>query len=195
MNQHQSQIATPFGIRVDRSLARPPVINPLRERRAGLRVCRRVSLETGSALGFEAAVAMRRSLGLGNAGRLRMTGWINALKDQTTRARIQLRVDRLVHGSPGLHRHLSEGVSERKIDIGPGYRAHDTERNAKPIVLLAGDDKSIQVTKRHRHGAAPCPAPIGKHHGPNHRPQDANQDHRLRHGRATAHALRNDGLT
>jgi hypothetical protein len=41
MNQHQSQIATPFGIRVDRSLARPPAINPLRERRAGLRVCRR----------------------------------------------------------------------------------------------------------------------------------------------------------
>lgn len=70
--------------------------------------------------------------------------WINALRDRTTRARIQVRVDRLVHGNPGQHRHLSEGVSELKIDIGPAYRVYYTERNGELIVLLAGGDKSSQ---------------------------------------------------
>lgn len=49
--------------------------------------------------------------------------WINALKDRTVRARIQVRVDRLVHGNPGHHRNLADGVSELKIDVGPGYRS------------------------------------------------------------------------
>lgn len=48
--------------------------------------------------------------------------WINALKDRAVRARIQVRVDRLVHGNPGQFRNLTDGVSELKIDIGPGYR-------------------------------------------------------------------------
>jgi putative addiction module killer protein len=42
--------------------------------------------------------------------------WINALKDRAGRARIQVRVDRLAHGNPGLHRNLTDGVSELKID-------------------------------------------------------------------------------
>ena len=50
--------------------------------------------------------------------------WINALKDRVGRARIQMRVDRLVHGNPGQHRNLSDGVSELKIDFGPGYRVY-----------------------------------------------------------------------
>ncbi len=70
--------------------------------------------------------------------------WINALRDRTIRARIQVRVDRLVHGNPGQHRHLGEGVAELKIDIGPGYRVYYTERNGELIVLLAGGDKSSQ---------------------------------------------------
>jgi putative addiction module killer protein len=70
--------------------------------------------------------------------------WIDSLRDRTTRARIQVRVDRLVHGNPGQHRHLGEGVSELKIDIGPGYRVYYTERNGELIVLLAGGDKSSQ---------------------------------------------------
>ncbi len=70
--------------------------------------------------------------------------WINALKDQAVRARIQVRVDRLAHGNPGQHRHLSDGVSELKIDLGPGYRVYYTERNGELIVLLAGGDKSSQ---------------------------------------------------
>jgi putative addiction module killer protein len=70
--------------------------------------------------------------------------WINALKDKVARARIQVRVDRLVHGNPGQHRNLTHGVSELKIDIGPGYRVYYTERNGELIVLLAGGDKSTQ---------------------------------------------------
>jgi putative addiction module killer protein len=46
--------------------------------------------------------------------------WINGLRDVVGRARIQMRVDRLVYGNPGQHRVLSGGVSELKIDIGPG---------------------------------------------------------------------------
>ncbi|HEY1393100.1 MAG TPA: type II toxin-antitoxin system RelE/ParE family toxin [Methylibium sp.] len=70
--------------------------------------------------------------------------WINTLKDRTARARIQVRVDRLVHGNPGQHRHLTESVSELKIDAGPGYRVYYTERNGEVIILLAGGDKSSQ---------------------------------------------------
>jgi putative addiction module killer protein len=70
--------------------------------------------------------------------------WINGLKDRASRARIQVRVDRLAHGNPGQHRHLTEGVSELKIDVGPGYRVYYTERGGELIVLLAGGDKSSQ---------------------------------------------------
>src|SRR5438309_9926299 len=70
--------------------------------------------------------------------------WINALKDRAGRARIQVRVDGLVHGNPGKHRNLTEGVSEMKIDFGPGYRVYDTQRGRRLLVLLAGGDKSTQ---------------------------------------------------
>jgi putative addiction module killer protein len=70
--------------------------------------------------------------------------WINSLKDRVGRARIQVRVDRLAHGNPGNHRNLTHGVSELKIDVGPGYRVYYTERNGELIVLLAGGDKSTQ---------------------------------------------------
>ena len=56
-----------------------------------------------------------------------------------------MRVDRLVHGNPGQHRVLSGGVSELKIDVGPGYRVYFTERGGALIVLLAGGDKSSQA--------------------------------------------------
>jgi putative addiction module killer protein len=70
--------------------------------------------------------------------------WINALKDRVGRARIQVRVDRLVHGNPGQHRVLTHGVCELKIDVGPGYRVYYTECAGVLIVLLAGGDKSSQ---------------------------------------------------
>lgn len=70
--------------------------------------------------------------------------WIDALKDRAGRARIQVRIDRLAHGNPGRHRNLTDGVSELKIDVGPGYRVYYTERDGELIVLLAGGDKSSQ---------------------------------------------------
>jgi putative addiction module killer protein len=70
--------------------------------------------------------------------------WVNDIKDRSIRARIQVRVDRLAHGNPGQHRNLTDGVSELKIDVGPGYRVYYTERNGQLIVLLAGGDKSTQ---------------------------------------------------
>lgn len=53
--------------------------------------------------------------------------WIARLRDTVGRARIQVRVDRLAHGNPGQHRVIREGVSELKIDVGPGYRVYYTE--------------------------------------------------------------------
>ena len=70
--------------------------------------------------------------------------WINTLKDRAGRARIQVRVDRLIHGNPGTHRNLTDGVSELKIDFGPGYRVYYTQRGNRLLLLLAGGDKSTQ---------------------------------------------------
>ncbi len=70
--------------------------------------------------------------------------WINSLRDRVGRARVQVRVDRLVHGNPGKHRVLTDGVCELEIDYGPGYRVYYTERGGEMIVLLAGGDKSTQ---------------------------------------------------
>lgn len=70
--------------------------------------------------------------------------WINSLKDRTGRARVQVRVDRLVYGNPGQHRVLTDGVCELKVDFGPGYRVYYTERAGVLIVLLAGGNKSSQ---------------------------------------------------
>jgi len=71
--------------------------------------------------------------------------WINALKDHVGRARIQVRVDRLIHGNPGKYRNLTDGVSELKIDFGPGYRVYYTQRGTCLLLLLAGGDKSTQA--------------------------------------------------
>ncbi len=70
--------------------------------------------------------------------------WINSIKDRVGRARVQVRVDRLVHGNPGQPRVLTDGVCELKVDFGPGYRVYYTERAGVLIVLLAGGDKSSQ---------------------------------------------------
>jgi len=70
--------------------------------------------------------------------------WINGLRDRMGRARVQMRVDRLVHGNPGQHRVLTGGIRELKIDVDPGYRVYYTERHGELIVLLAGGDKSTQ---------------------------------------------------
>lgn len=70
--------------------------------------------------------------------------WIDSLKDVVGRARILMRVDRLIHGNPGTHRNLTHGASELKIDVGPGYRVYYTQRDNILLLLLVGGDKSTQ---------------------------------------------------
>ncbi len=70
--------------------------------------------------------------------------WLDALRDRSGRARILVRVDRLIEGNPGQHRDLTEGVSELKIDVGPGYRVYYTQRGDRLVLLLVGGDKSTQ---------------------------------------------------
>lgn len=70
--------------------------------------------------------------------------WIDALKDQAARARVLVRVERLIGGNPGEHRNLTDGVSELKIDFGPGYRVYYSRRGTRLLLLLAGGDKSSQ---------------------------------------------------
>ena len=71
--------------------------------------------------------------------------WIDTLRDLRGRARVLMRVDRLVHGNPGDHRNLTEGVSELKVDVGPGYRVYYSKRGQRLLILLAGGDKSSQA--------------------------------------------------
>jgi putative addiction module killer protein len=70
--------------------------------------------------------------------------WIDGLKDVAGRARILMRVDRLIHGNPGAFRNLTDGVSELKVDVGPGYRVYYSLRGSELLLLLAGGDKSSQ---------------------------------------------------
>ena len=70
--------------------------------------------------------------------------WIDGLRDRAGRARIQARIERLRFGNPGQHRNLKHGVSELKIDVGPGYRVYYTRRDEVLIILLCGGDKSSQ---------------------------------------------------
>jgi putative addiction module killer protein len=70
--------------------------------------------------------------------------WIDSLKDSAGRARLLVRVERLIDGNPGQHRDLTDGVSELKIDGGPGYRVYCTLRGDVLLLLLAGGDKSTQ---------------------------------------------------
>jgi len=70
--------------------------------------------------------------------------WIYDLKDRAGRSRVLMRVDRLIHGNPGLHRNLTEGLSELKIDVGPGYRVYYSFRGEQLLLLLGGGTKATQ---------------------------------------------------
>ena len=70
--------------------------------------------------------------------------WIDEIKDQAGRARILMRVERLIGGNPGQHRNLTDGVSELKVDFGPGYRVYYSQRGTRLLLLLVGGDKSSQ---------------------------------------------------
>ena len=70
--------------------------------------------------------------------------WIDGFPDRVGRARVLVRIERLILGNPGQHRVLTEGVHELKVDHGPGYRVYYAWRGTRLLLLLAGGSKSSQ---------------------------------------------------
>ena len=70
--------------------------------------------------------------------------WFRRLRDRQARVRIDSRIRRLSLGNPGDVRPVAEGVSEIRINYGPGYRVYFVRRGDALIVLLAGGDKDSQ---------------------------------------------------
>jgi putative addiction module killer protein len=71
--------------------------------------------------------------------------WLRDLKDANAQARIQIRLERLASGNPGDVKPAGSGVSELRIDYGPGYRIYFLQRGEIVIILLCGGDKRTQA--------------------------------------------------
>jgi putative addiction module killer protein len=79
--------------------------------------------------------------------------WLTKLKDKAGRLRILKRIDRLVNGNPGDVKLVGSGVSELRLDVGPGYRVYYLRDGDVLILLLCGGEKSTQqndIDKAHR---------------------------------------------
>jgi putative addiction module killer protein len=71
--------------------------------------------------------------------------WLSGLKDETAKGRITQRLYRLAAGNAGDVKPVGAGVSEMRIDYGPGYRVYFMQRGAVVIVLLCGGNKATQT--------------------------------------------------
>jgi len=71
--------------------------------------------------------------------------WLDGLRDMRARSRILVRVERLASGNPGDVRPVGEGVSELRVDYGPGYRVYFKKQKLGIVILLAGGDKRSQA--------------------------------------------------
>lgn len=72
------------------------------------------------------------------------TEWFHGLRDQVAKGRITARIDRFAKGNPGDVRPVGQGVSEMRIDHGPGYRVYYKQTGDVIFLLLCGGDKSTQ---------------------------------------------------
>jgi putative addiction module killer protein len=72
--------------------------------------------------------------------------WIKNLRDSRAAARIYARLDRLANGNPGDVKPVGEGVSELRVDYGPGYRVYYKHIGKEIVILLCGGGKSTQQT-------------------------------------------------
>ena len=70
--------------------------------------------------------------------------WLDGLRDVRARARVQVRIERLAAGNAGDVAPIGEGVSELRIDYGPGYRVYFKKHGREVVILLAGGDKRTQ---------------------------------------------------
>ena len=70
--------------------------------------------------------------------------WLRDLRDHHARAYIAVRIDRIAEGNFGDHRSVGGGVSELRINRGPGYRVYYTIRERTVVVLLCGGNKDTQ---------------------------------------------------
>ena len=77
-------------------------------------------------------------------GRAPFVDWLEALKDRHARAKIKLRLDRLMRGLFGETRPVGSGVEELKVDSGPGYRVYYGRIGSKIVILLCGGSKGRQ---------------------------------------------------
>lgn len=70
--------------------------------------------------------------------------WFAGLRDRAAQMRINARIRRLSQGNAGDHRNLKNGVTEMRIDHGPGYRVYYVTRAGVVFILLCGGDKATQ---------------------------------------------------
>lgn len=70
--------------------------------------------------------------------------WLHDMRDIRAKARVETRIRRLSLGNPGDVKPVGEGISELRIDYGPGYRVYFMQKGPVLIVLLCGGDKGSQ---------------------------------------------------
>ncbi len=71
--------------------------------------------------------------------------WFERLRDRRAAARVQVRIDRAESGNLGDYKPVGEGVSEMRIDHGPGYRLYFLQRGTEVVILLVGGGKATQA--------------------------------------------------